>query len=468
MSGNDSNTKLLLDCDGTNGSTSFPDAALGATAHTITANGNAQVTTTDPKFGTGSAILDGTGDYLSVGSPSDLLLLGNDSCIDFWLYIGSSNTNQYRLIDCSDPTHTTNLQAVTVVGTSIYAGIPANHIAFFDFSGSNRVNTDYSSFYGSWTHVCIDIQSGRTVTLFLDGVYKDQQTMSTTISAVDAMDMGRALTNAFDANCKIDEMRISKGTRPVANPDDPLFIPGVLTDGFTPPSGAYTPLPRTEYSHTDPFINGVTATEYSHTDPFINGEKTRAEYSHADIEYRGDGIMEYFFDLRDSAGVQVDTATGTPPQTVFTDIVQAPSPGDYTLYVRSVQTFKNMSDVVSETFYPFTMGVSGIELPFPNEVLSLAASKRPAGAILLTWSYNENNEAIAPASFEVYLDAVFNQSVSYTAAGNYSVTIPALPETSTVFKVTAKTGTQETTGLSVTETPDSTAPLDNPFTWIGI
>ena len=45
-------SSLLLHCDGTNGSTSFPDSATPA--NTLTANGSAQVTTTGPKFGTGS------------------------------------------------------------------------------------------------------------------------------------------------------------------------------------------------------------------------------------------------------------------------------------------------------------------------------------------------------------------------------------------------------------------------------
>lgn len=56
------NTVFLLSCDGTNASTSFPD---DANTHTFTANGNAQVTTAQKKFGTGSLLLDGTGDFLS-------------------------------------------------------------------------------------------------------------------------------------------------------------------------------------------------------------------------------------------------------------------------------------------------------------------------------------------------------------------------------------------------------------------
>lgn len=67
--GNDAYTKLLLHCDGTEGSTTFTDSS--ASGHTVTANGNAQITTASKKFGTGSALLDGTGDYLSVPDHAD-------------------------------------------------------------------------------------------------------------------------------------------------------------------------------------------------------------------------------------------------------------------------------------------------------------------------------------------------------------------------------------------------------------
>lgn len=62
-------TRLLLLCNGTDGSTTFTDNSYAPLA--ITANGNAHITTATKKYGTGSAVFDGTGDYLSAGVADD-------------------------------------------------------------------------------------------------------------------------------------------------------------------------------------------------------------------------------------------------------------------------------------------------------------------------------------------------------------------------------------------------------------
>ena len=69
---NISNVVLLLHGDGTNGSTTITDNSPGA--RTVTAHGNAQISTARKKFRTGSILFDGTGDYLSVPVDSGLEL----------------------------------------------------------------------------------------------------------------------------------------------------------------------------------------------------------------------------------------------------------------------------------------------------------------------------------------------------------------------------------------------------------
>lgn len=71
---------LLLHCDGADASTSFPDS--GATGHTVTAVGNAQVDTAQFVFGTGSGLFDGTGDYLSIPDHADWALGAGDFTLD--------------------------------------------------------------------------------------------------------------------------------------------------------------------------------------------------------------------------------------------------------------------------------------------------------------------------------------------------------------------------------------------------
>lgn len=87
MSGLDQYTKLMLHCDGVNGSTSFPDQMA---QNIVTANGVAVVTTAQAKFGTASCgINDPSGNsYLSVPYQQWFEPLG-DFTIDGWSYLTS-------------------------------------------------------------------------------------------------------------------------------------------------------------------------------------------------------------------------------------------------------------------------------------------------------------------------------------------------------------------------------------------
>ena len=82
---------LLLHMDGSNGSTSFTDSS--SNGFTITASGDAQITTTDPKFGTGCLTLDGTGDYLSTPADAAFAFGTNDFTVECWVYVNSGNSN---------------------------------------------------------------------------------------------------------------------------------------------------------------------------------------------------------------------------------------------------------------------------------------------------------------------------------------------------------------------------------------
>lgn len=82
---------LLLHMDGSNGSTTFTDSSSNAL--TVTANGNAQVSTTQAKFGQ-SAVFDGTGDSLTVTDVGGVMTLGtNDFTVEWWFYTSSNSTN---------------------------------------------------------------------------------------------------------------------------------------------------------------------------------------------------------------------------------------------------------------------------------------------------------------------------------------------------------------------------------------
>ncbi|MCH7827478.1 MAG: hypothetical protein IIC75_05850 [Bacteroidetes bacterium] len=79
--GIDNFTKLMLHMNGTDTSTVFTDDS--ASAHSVTANGNAQIDTAQSVFGGASGLFDGTGDYLSIPDNADFDVGGGDWCVDF-------------------------------------------------------------------------------------------------------------------------------------------------------------------------------------------------------------------------------------------------------------------------------------------------------------------------------------------------------------------------------------------------
>ena len=200
---------LLLHCDGTNGSTTFTDNA--STPKTITAFGDAQVTTTNSKFGTGAMLLDGTGDYVATASASD----------DF-----NFETSTDFTLECW-----ANLQGVNdayFFGTqnrSLYFGVFGGSIVL----GNGVVNpmiyvANYAAYRNKWTHVALT-RAGTTLRVFLDGEVKQTVASSTFFGANSAMNVGRE-PNHSNFNGRIDEARITKG---VAR----------YTANFTPPTAPF-------------------------------------------------------------------------------------------------------------------------------------------------------------------------------------------------------------------------------------
>ncbi len=149
--GNDSFTKVLLHCNGTNGSTTFTDSNAGGSAHTWTANGNAQISTATSKFGGASGLFDGTGDYVSTPDHADYTLGSGDWTLDGWFNVAggagatrfmwgtddAADTSTNRTIDIKlDTANKIQAQAwvastpTAVQGTTAFAAAGWHHVAF--------------------------------------------------------------------------------------------------------------------------------------------------------------------------------------------------------------------------------------------------------------------------------------------------------------------------------------------------
>lgn len=221
---------LLLHCDGTDESTSFPDDS--PSDHTVTANAAAQVDTAISKFGTGSCLLDGTDDYLEVPDSGDWVFGTGDFGIDGQVNFSAGVSNPDMIAG--------------------YSNGDGDRWQFYrDLSGRlifwARGALIQSAILGwntsQWYHLCA-VRSDGSVYIYRDGVLVASGAFSTDIIAltgtltIGANFEGSSYVNFLPGS--MDEVRISKGTAPIDDPDDPLYISsGDPTDGFTPPTNAY-------------------------------------------------------------------------------------------------------------------------------------------------------------------------------------------------------------------------------------
>jgi hypothetical protein len=214
---------LILSMDGTNGSTTFTDRSLNALA--VTASGNAQISTASPKFGTGAAIFDGSGDFLSVPSGTPVNFGTGDFTVELWAKYSSFLFSNNALVSSIGPT----------VG-GFYFAIKSNRTfmvarAFVAIDFTSSVVTWPTD---TWAHIAIT-RSGSTMRVFKDGVLvssvTNTQSYSLALSGNNDFAVGatqstsgvRSQTDFF--NGQIDDLRITKYAR--------------YTSAFTPPASAF-------------------------------------------------------------------------------------------------------------------------------------------------------------------------------------------------------------------------------------
>ena len=188
-SGN-ANTKLLLHCDGTDASTTFTDSS--PSAHTVTANADAQIDTAQKKFGTGSGLFDGTGDYLSVPDHADWDFGTGDFTIDFWVRFNSVGN-----ADFIDRNNTSDF-TVQYLSPNLLLQV----------GGSSVVSVAWTPAADTWYHIAATRLSG-VAYLFLNGILQGSAANTTNINSATALSIGGA--NGRLLNGWLDEFRIVKG-----------------------------------------------------------------------------------------------------------------------------------------------------------------------------------------------------------------------------------------------------------------
>ena len=221
--GNDSNTVLLMHFDEADGGTNFDDSSTGGGHNPGAGGGNEQVDSDQKKFGIGSLLLDGTGDYVNVADSADWFFSTSAFTIDFWVRFADTSTGTlyeqyvnndnvvafarnapnnliFRVVDTATTTVTVSAGGLTLTSNTWY------HIALI--RGWNGNVNDWA--------------------ITLDGVEVATLTDSSAVPDLGVeIHVGKGQFASDFLNGHLDEYRVSKGVaRWKAN--------------FTPPTRAYS------------------------------------------------------------------------------------------------------------------------------------------------------------------------------------------------------------------------------------
>ena len=202
-------TSLLLHMDGSSGSTNFVDSGPNALA--VTAAGNAQISTTQSKYGGASAYFDGSGDYLSIPSNPLFNFGTGDFTMELWAKLPNDNVD-YSLISGS------------VNGNMDFRRESTGRISLGRAAVAWDANSSVINIANQWTHLAA-CRSGSTLRLFCNGIqiYSGSNSVSYSVAS---LQMGRSTgVSAVDLNGFIDDLRITKYAR--------------YTSNFTPPAQAH-------------------------------------------------------------------------------------------------------------------------------------------------------------------------------------------------------------------------------------
>lgn len=200
-----SSVSLLLHMDGTNGSTTFTDNSNNA--HTVTAYGDAQISTAQSKWGGASGAFDGTGDYLMPPASSTLAMGTSSFTIEAWVRFNNLTGSQAIYA------YSTTQNVIYLSGSKINA-----YINGYVIGGVTTLSAN------TWYHVAV-CKSGNTSYLFLNGAQEKTYSTGSINLTNNQMYIGRRSDGTWQLNGYIDDLRVTKVAR--------------YTAAFTPPSAPF-------------------------------------------------------------------------------------------------------------------------------------------------------------------------------------------------------------------------------------
>ena len=207
---NDTNfafNSLLLHGNGTNGSTVITDSS--GSPKTVTAGGNAQISTAQSKFGGASIAFDGAGDYLSAGILEDWTFLHDGTAFTVEAFVRGSVFSGNRVI------------ASTIVNSSsvgIFLSVNSGKASFRIARGSTgnfalSLEDDTVLSVDTWHHLAFVLTAEGVGAIYVNGTLEDSGTASSFSLSRPSypLAIGANPNISLFFNGYIDDLRITKG-----------------------------------------------------------------------------------------------------------------------------------------------------------------------------------------------------------------------------------------------------------------
>ena len=193
----DANTKLLLN---------FTNAGIydATSKNDLETVGNAQISTTQSKWGGSSISFDGTGDWLLIpDQPPQRIGTGNFT-IEMWVYRNSSGT--YGLAGKGTGT------------TGWLVSLNSSNQVVFTY-GSSTITSSGTVSATTWTHIAV-VREGTSTNqtkIYINGTNDGTGTVSTDFNQTNSMYIGADRTGGSAANAYVQDVRITNYARYTAN-----------------------------------------------------------------------------------------------------------------------------------------------------------------------------------------------------------------------------------------------------------
>ena len=172
--------------------------------------GNAQISTAQTKFGSGSMYFDGTGDYLTLLTSPNLQFGTGDFTVELWTYFIARGANGSCFIG--------NYNNFTTGALALFAGHAGGNTSKYQVSYNGgsfpSIQSTTSIIYNTWAHLAL-VRSGTTITLYINGVADGTITSASAalngVGSVSYIGTAGDATANYNVNGYIDDLRITKG-----------------------------------------------------------------------------------------------------------------------------------------------------------------------------------------------------------------------------------------------------------------